>query len=124
MGSFMALLALALCLLAGGVRAAEEESIMAMRGESPEGKVQVNQIQFHRGNELGGLGNSGKPEAAFSSAEYVGWRDNCVRAPRMVAGQAVVVDAPGGFELAPPLMRKPEMEGDGFLDALAREFSQ
>lgn len=123
MGSFMALLTLAFCLLASGVRAADD-NIMPMRGEGPEGKVQVN--QFQRGTEWGGgiLANSGTTEAAVKLVDYVGWHDDCVRTPRMVAGQVVDVDASGGFELAPPLIRRPEMEDGGFLDALAREFAQ
>lgn len=121
----MTLLLMALCLLTGGVRAADSD-IMAMRGESPDGKAEMNQVHFHPSDEasmrLGAAVRTAEPSERKS--EYVGWKDVCVRMPKIIAGQFVEFNAPGSFVLAQPLMRVPEFDDNsysGFFGDLVKE---
>lgn len=126
LGKMLFLLAMGLGLLAG-VSHAGEESILPMRGESPDGHVQVNQFQLQRGDTwLDDVlaAKASLPEPAEQSMEYLGWKDNCVWVTRSVAGQVLKMESDGGFGMTPRYLETPEPTTDGFFDILARELSE
>lgn len=123
LGSIMFVLAMAWFFLAGGAQAGEE-GIQPMRGDAPGGRAQVNQFQIRQDAWTGGLpANSVKAAtAAKQRPDYVDWKDNCVRAPRMIAGQALEVESAGGYGLAQPYVSgRVEPRNDGFFELLGRE---
>lgn len=93
-----------------GTASAGEESLMAMRGNAPDGRTGLNQF---------------RPEGGRTDEKnYVGWRDNCVQVPRLVAGQALVVDCPDGFGYAQPLGGPPESGESPSLDLFIKELTR
>ena len=122
LGSLLFMLAMAWALLIGCVNAGEE-NIMAMRGETPDGRAQVNQFQFRAGwDDVVAT----PAEAAGKRTDYLEWKDSCVRAPVLVAGQALELDAAGSFGLVRPYTQpqaQAEDAQDGFFDLLLQELS-
>lgn len=120
------MLAMAWFLLMGGVNAGEE-NIMALRGETPDGRAQVNQFQFRAGwDEAAPQVGSAPTEAAFPQSDFMEWKDSCVRMPVLVAGQALEVNAASSFGLVRPYTQPQGQAGeagDGFFDLLLEELS-
>ncbi|MDR1745129.1 MAG: hypothetical protein LBS30_05165 [Planctomycetota bacterium] len=98
-----------------GNAASGEEPVMAMRGNPPDGSRPVNALTGMRQGGVGEaltapgveepqMGREARPEACLR------WKDTCVRAPRLVAGQALEVESAAGFGLAPRFV---ERRGDG-----------
>lgn len=117
---------LAFGLAAAGTLRAGEESVMPMRGESPDGQRQINQFQFDRGAQWLGAVSLDAPaptEAAGGDMEYLGWKDSCVWTPRSVAGQVLKMEGSSGFGLTPRYVETPGMDASGFLETLAKELS-
>lgn len=93
-----------------GTASAGEENLMAMRGTSPDGRPGMN--QFRPDGGAGGEKN------------YLGWRDSCAQIPRLVAGQALLVDCPDGFGHAQPLGGQSETGDSPSLDLFIKELTR
>ena len=123
MGTLLLLAAMAWCFLAGGL-CAGDYGLMPMRGNAPDGRLPVNRVMVRTPSAWADdavLSDTRKPGARKPA--YVQWKDMCVRKPRMVAGQALEVESPGGFGLAPRYVRR-WTDGNGdFIELLVREFT-
>lgn len=123
LGRILVLLGLGLASLTGVIHAGEE-SVLPMRGEAPDGQVQVNQFQFQRGDAWLDEVLAAKPAPAEQedrNMEYLGWKDNCVWVSRSIAGQVLKMESDGGFGLTPRYLETPEPPTDSFFEVLARE---
>jgi hypothetical protein len=92
---------------------------MAMRGSPPDGIRPLNSIG---GIGPGGVGEEGTLAPAFMAAsrveepeglvrgrpaQFIRWRNNCVRTPGIAAEQPVAADNPADFGFTPRFVEKP-----------------
>lgn len=87
------------------------ERVMAMQGNPPDGVTPVNGFSALTDIRQDGVGEEPahtpvRGLAAPGVEEPVGWKDRCVRTPRLVAGQALPVECGGAFNLAPMFVDK------------------
>lgn len=119
-----------------GAANAGEESVMAMRGNPPDGVTPRNMFTMVWPGGVGGTRAHSPARRAASGVEepvgktpesrsdgYLRWRDNCVRTPRLVAGRSLELDCAVGFGQAPRFVERPEEEPTGFFELLLKELA-
>ncbi|MCD8138820.1 MAG: hypothetical protein LUE17_03415 [Planctomycetaceae bacterium] len=109
---------------------AGEENLMAMRGNTPGAQPGMNQFRPERRADAARRDDARAVEnltangLSLANGAYVGWRDNRAHTPRLVAGQALDVQCPGGYGWATPLPREPEVTLGAYIELFYKELAQ
>ena len=112
-----------------GAANAAEQDIMALRGNSGDGRPQVNAFQapWLAEETLLDSGDTeawaGRSAAGFADASYLQWKNSCVPVQPMVVGQLLELDVAASFRQVAPYVDKPGLVGDSFLNLLVEELS-